>query len=672
MTFDEFKDQAHQETEAILDKIADRHSRDKKSWACCCGRGDGLKKYNGFKLKCFSCDFEGDVIDYVGYLNNYSKADSIKAVADLMGVTMDNNRDARADFKVESRPATSNKPTYNIHNENTEQEQEQDYTAFYLEAHKNIKKTDYLKVRGLSDEIIERFNIGYVADWVHPKDYSKTPTPRIIIPIAKGHYIARLTTESKPKEEQVKTADKPKLKVGKIAFFNADALYNTTQEVIYVTEGEIDALSIIEVGGEAVATGSASYTNRFLEMLKEKPPVAPLLIAMDNDKRGQEAKDKLVKGLKELGIEHYVTNIAEECKDCNEALIKDRGIFTLEVLQGKFIPTAERQYQKDKYIEANSIGNYLETFTQQIEYNKTHPPISTGFDELDKVLEGGLYEGFTVIGAVSTLGKTTLMLQIADQIAKAGNDVLYYTLEMGKAELVAKSISRLTYKIVEEKGKAINLAKTNIGILAGNRYSNYSQEELDIIADATERYKKQVGSHLFIVEGVGNISVKEIIRDVKNHKAITGNAPVVFIDYMQILAPYDAKMDIKASTDATVVELKRLSRDLHIPVITVSSFNREGYKGKAEMRNFKESGAIEYTADILIGLWYAGADKQGYNEADAQAKNPREIKATILKNRNGRTGASIEFDYYPMFNYFEQSIDYTNHQYNRARDFDTE
>ncbi|MBD5143288.1 MAG: hypothetical protein HDT22_06725, partial [Ruminococcus sp.] len=72
------------------------------------------------------------------------------------------------------------------------------------------------------------------------------------------------------------------------------------------------------------------------------------------------------------------------------------------------------------------------------------------------------------------------------------------------------------------------------------------------------------------------------------------------------------------------------------------------------MQSYKESGAIEYSSDILIGLQLKGAGKKEFDVTEAKAKNPREIELVILKNRNGATGKRIQYKYYPMFNYFEE------------------
>lgn len=92
------------------------------------------------------------------------------------------------------------------------------------------------------------------------------------------------------------------------------------------------------------------------------------------------------------------------------------------------------------------IASKIDSFKRHIAETANIKPISTGFKNLDNILGGGLYAGLYIIGAVSSLGKTTFSLQIADQIATSGTDVLIFSLEMATNELIAKSVSRLTYK----------------------------------------------------------------------------------------------------------------------------------------------------------------------------------------------------------------------------------
>ena len=100
-----------------------------------------------------------------------------------------------------------------------------------------------------------------------------------------------------------------KSKVGRTRIFNLDAVWQA-QQPVFIVEGEIDALSIIDVGGEAIGLGSISNVNRLLSSLKGRRIRQPFVIALDNDKdpevqkRVENAVQRLRDGLEQTGIEN--------------------------------------------------------------------------------------------------------------------------------------------------------------------------------------------------------------------------------------------------------------------------------------------------------------------------------------------------------------------------------
>ena len=166
-------------------------------------------------------------------------------------------------------------------------------------------------------------------------------------------------------------------------------------------------------------------------------------------------------------------------------------------------------------------------------------------------------------------------------------------------------------------------------------------------------YSEYAG-RIFISEGVGDIGVGQIRETIERHIRITGRKPLILVDYLQILAPYSDRATDKQNTDKAVLELKRISRDFKTTVIAISSLNRMNYKDAISMEAFKESGAIEYSADCLIGLQLKGAGKKDFNATDEKKKDPRTIELIILKNRNAAVGDGATLEYYPRFNFFEE------------------
>ena len=654
--------------------------RGETSWICpVCGHGthgDGLcenPRSDADGLKCFGCGWAGNVIDLYQQTTGKSFSESITFLADQLGIRIDGiSSENGSDRETPEKDArTAQRAEYAA--------TEADYTEYYRECCRRLndpRAQAYLKKRGISQATAEANLLGFdpeadpgAAPGALETDHAEKrhPDPRIIIPTSWGHYIARRIENKGDKYDKMNPSGRP------VSIFGKASLYKQDAQEVFITEGVFDALSIIEAGAEAVATNSAANIDLLLSDLKDRPTAATLILCLDNDDQGQKARQKLEKGLQDLNMDFIVADVCGDFKDPNDALTGNREQFTEQVQEAVAAArthrenklTEEREAQEVKvqeYLE-KSAAAYLPTFEEKIQKRANTPAISTGFYSLNQILDGGLYDGLYIMGAISSLGKTTFALQLMDNIAQAGNDVLIFSLEMAKSELIAKSISRQTFLLSDGKTKD---AKTTRGILAGSRYDHYNQNERDLIRRATEEYRKYAG-RIFIVEGIGNVGIDRVKSIVKQHIEITGRRPVVLIDYLQLLAPADPRYSDKQNTDRAVLELKRMSRDYDIPVVAISSFNRNSYTDPVNMAAFKESGAIEYSSDVLIGLQYEGMDYQEGEAEKIREKRIRDllkemenvardgetqrIQVKILKNRNGIRG-SVYFTYRPIFNYF--------------------
>ena len=610
--------------------------------------GTGITTKDNIHFTCWTgCFTFKDIFDIIGLQYGLTDfKDKFQKAAELFGYPLPSHE------KISSPPQTDNT----------------DYSEFFLQANRHITDTNYH--RGISLETLNRFQIGYIPDWKHPKSPKMSPSPRLIIPTGKSSYLARYAGQGD--FVNYKGIVENKSKVGTSQIFNIQALSQSEQPV-FIVEGEIDALSIIDAGGEAVGLGSIGNVSRLLSLLKDIKPSQPLIISMDNDANPQtrervaKASQQLSDGLKALSIDCYTESVSGSHKDANEFLNADRNAFTAAVNTILHrIETAESEAleAEKELLRQEAVAYSIQHFRQAVEKSKTAPFFPTGFPMLDEILDGGLYAGLYFVGAISSLGKTTFCLQIADHIAKNGHDVLIFSLEMARNELIAKSVSRLTYSLQDNP----KLAKTTRGILTGSRYENYTQDELSLIEQAITEYENY-GHNLYITEGVGDVGIDDIREKVQKHIKLTGQSPVVLIDYLQIISPADSHATDKQNTDRAVLELKRLSRDYSLPVIGISSFNRDNYYSPVNLASFKESGAIEYSSDVLIGLQYYGMDYQEGESEKNREKRIRELvkdqmtagkhgkaqklQVKVLKNRNGCKGSTL-IDFYPMFNYFAE------------------
>ena len=374
-------------------------------------------------------------------------------------------------------------------------------------------------------------------------------------------------------------------------------------------------------------------------------------------------------GLKERQIPFLPFNAAGEKKDPNELLQEDPEILTGFVLAARELvedmKIAEADREKELY-RSQSTGASFADFTKYLTENAGRPPIPTGFDSLDKILNGGLTAALYIMGAISSLGKTSWMLNIADNIAAAGHDVLYFSLEMSRYELIAKIISRISFLRAGRNSSPLGDTFSTFEVL-NSQGGSMTLQQISALQDAMKEYQETIGKHMFIFSGINSISVDDVTKAVEEHIRITGTRPVVFIDYLQILAPEDLRSTDKQNTDRAVVSLKNMSATHDIPVFCISSLNRANYSEPISMAAFKESGAIEYGSDVLIGIQLYGVDRKKSEKDNDRAvriaeilkkaedpKLPTDLEVKILKNRNGSRGGSGRLLFDKKYNSFTE------------------
>lgn len=288
-----------------------------------------------------------------------------------------------------------------------------------------------------------------------------------------------------------------------------------------------------------------------------------------------------------------------------------------------------------------------EQMHKDVEDFKESGNLKSGYKNLDLITN--LYPGLYVIGAISSLGKTTFMHQMADQIAEAGTPVIYFSLEQNILELASKSLSRIQAK------KDASNAMTSLQI-------RKNDTDPRVVA-AREDYIKFCGKLLAV-----ECSFASCITDVEEYIKFvikkTGQKPVVMVDYLQILQPapeFDGTT--KDEVDSCVRRLKQIQSDYKLVMMVISSFNRASYLTPISYECFKETGGIEYTADVMWGLQLQLLDEPDFDEEksitkkrlkveEAKKATPRKIELKCIKNRFGVPSYSCKFDYYSAYEYF--------------------
>lgn len=638
------RDQAKQE---IKSRFADYLQPAKKHGTYICplckngtgSTGDGITVKPGTThLKCFKCGFGGDLIDLYQQEHGATMPEAFAALCESFNIAVDDHTAAT----VKTQPAPTSAPVAGG------AEAQADYKAYFIECGERLTDRaalEYLSFRGISLETAAQYGVGFDPAWRSPqavKNGRNPPTsPRLIIPTSNSSYLARDTRRELTDQEKRFV----KMKEGAAQLFNPAVLTRAAEnDPVFIVEGEIDALSIIEAGGEAVAIGSTSNTHKLLEYIEEHGTKATLLLCFDNDKDERTAattrkkQAELAEGLQVLNIAHLSVDINGEYKDANEALTSNRAAF-IDAVQAAQRSTSATPDSVTAYINslmAGEIENFRRSSTRK-----------TGFENLDRQA-GGIYPGLYVLGAISSLGKTTFIHQVADQMAAAGEHILFFSMEQSRLEMVSKSLARITAQ------RDISTACTSLSIRGGRL--------TPAALDAARAYTEAVQDRMSVIEGNFACTVSFIGEYVRRYMSRNEVKPVVIVDYLQILQG-EGRQTVKEQTDNNVTELKRISRALDLPIILVSSINRSNYLAPIDFESFKESGGIEYTADVVWGLQLSALNDDLFTKEksiiekrerirEAKQEMPRQVELVCLKNRYGISSYKASFEYYPQFDLF--------------------
>ena len=284
---------------------------------------------------------------------------------------------------------------------------------------------------------------------------------------------------------------------------------------------------------------------------------------------------------------------------------------------------------------------FANDFNAEVDAMKTYAKRLTGFDNLDaaQFFSPGLY----VIGATPTAGKTTFCWQLLEQLARRGEFCIYCSYEMSRLELFSKSLAREIFQRVP---------LTTL-TAAGIRRGDWSAELDHVRADFSA---SQI--NLSVLE-LQDETVDELLAMLKPLCSNKQRAPVVCLDYLQIVPT--SRESTKLGIDDSVRKLKKFQRDTNTTFIVISSFNRTNYAQSVSFESFKESGNIEYTADVVWALQLNMMnDLKSYNNIadtrkridDAKRQQPRQIHLKCLKNRQG-TNYDCYFRYFSAHDCFE-------------------
>ena len=643
-------------------------STDEKSGYCCifCGSGNGehgtgAVTVYGDHAKCYSANCgriirNTDIAAYCLGLSDTTGENFFKVaefLAQELGITY-----------VESEESSRNFSISKIENKKNEEVEppQKDYAKFYKYAQSRLSEfisSNGGSWRGLSLEDLQSVHAGF-----NEREIKGEKIQSVILPHNNFSYFERSITEN-PKVKQ--HHGRPKVIYNPYEALNSD-------RKIFIVEGEIDCITVHKFGYPCVALGGAAEINLLMKTLAtefngeaNKPK---FIVMFDNNDggKGQEAAAELVKKLKEGKYEAVNFILSPKLRyDANEFLQKDSAELSArlaeiyDLAEKELTAMADEMKLEEDKQENEELGTKLKFFFQHkfleaVIRNKKYENLQTGFFNLDEnqEFEAGIY----TIGAPPSLGKTSFVWQLLEQMARQNNadkkvHCVFVSYEMSEEVLFSKSLSRGVFELSQNRNEYFMEGEmlTATQIRKGN-FGGKANQWVEDVETVLKEYQKSEMDLRVLDLSQTPLEINELIKRLeKIASAVPSQDLLIFgVDYLQKI-PNKNQDTAKGAVDYAMLELKKLTQKTNSIIFLISSYNRNSYKTETGFEAFKESGAIEYGSDVMYALQLYCLDEKGKpstSQADfdqAKLKQPRPMILKCLKNRYGN-------DYKIYFNYY--------------------
>lgn len=706
----------YQYSEILVEKFLEKAPKDvsgKPTYICpCCGSGSGangtgLVWYDRDKrFSCFACSngkgVERDIVDLYRVKYDVGFVQAVKELGVLIGYHVE---DYIADEKIRKELTERLEKQYKLKYDEPKADLKENVvqgTNYYLDIAENAKKMqskidllsngqvlDYLcNERGLDNLNIERLqalnNIGY-------DDCNKGVM--FICNKQKGATNTRLFTPI----SQIKALKSKGVQDS--YFWNYESIKDN--DVTFFTEGEIDALTIINHGFNAVSYGSCNSMGKLAERLNKEYSRNDnkfFVICPDNDERGIQSIKDFTEKYK--GVNYFIARVpsfsfnGKLSKDINEFHQANKvECFKWLNVQVSYIADVKKTIADIKEsiskqdVELNNITVHQDSLLKQILHENNSVHLSSKFKLLNDCL-GGFNVGINLVGGGSGSGKTTVCMQMLEDFANQGHKCLVISTEMGERDIVSRSMARYG---LEQR------FKTKVTPILTNKQAR------EIVFDDKRNSEKQFLFNGYIEEVNNNLYVKDcenqwsvIKQEIINFSnCYPDKQHIVLIDFIQNLI---------SDVDDTIERLRQILADLkvlavqhNLIVFAISALNRAGQKSNdTELSALRDTTNLEYLAESVLfvesgePLAYITTDKKNnkhvalHNEKTKQYEYKEEwlnlytedeynklsqnwlvsallpdvtytkVSLSIKKNRYGDNDKKVSYKFYKAFSCFSE------------------
>ena len=252
---------------------------------------------------------------------------------------------------------------------------------------------------------------------------------------------------------------------------------------------------------------------------------------------------------------------------------------------------------------------------QLFEHKRLVTGVPTGFVDLDEMTRGLQPGDLVIVAARPSMGKTSLVLNIAQHVAvQADHSVGFFSLEMSKESLFIRLLT---------SEAQIDSHRLMSGHIADRDYSR--------ISHALEK----LSSMRLFIDDTANIGVLEMRAKSRRLQAEHGLSLIV-VDYIQLMSARGRYENRTLELASISRSMKGLAKELNVPIVVLSQLSRAPESRsdhRPQLSDLRESGALEQDADVVILIYRDDAYNRDPNNPDAGT-----AELILAKQRNGPTG----------------------------------
>lgn len=242
---------------------------------------------------------------------------------------------------------------------------------------------------------------------------------------------------------------------------------------------------------------------------------------------------------------------------------------------------------------------------------QTHSGIRIPFVDIQETVDGLRPQCFVILGARPGVGKTAFALQVAEQAAARGKNVLFVSLEMGADRLIYRAISNRA---------AVSSYKIRNGKLLPDERASVFNAAMSMAS---------LGRHLLFVDEA-SMTVEGLEALLRSLSARNHEIDLVVVDYLQLMGSAGRYENRVQHVSAVSRGLKAITMRYGLPVLALSQLTRKegGETQEPELSWLKESGQLEQDADQVLFLWPKAVDPDAGTDI-------RHVRWKVAKNRDG-------------------------------------